>query len=185
LPEGVWSRSSIGEGVVKYTEVTLLELAENPDHFAVLGVPVTANDEQVKAAYFELVRQLHPDRCRGTDSDLYEATLAAFMRVGRAWEVLKDVRSRRAYKRSRAKLRPAPRQSVDVGAIIELAAKRLHGMSIGPQSGCSRTVSQVYLAKRRRGLACSLPSNTRRTAAGVIVRSRFWEDSSRQTHKTQ
>jgi hypothetical protein len=51
LPEGVWSRSSIGEGVVKYTEVTLLELAENPDHFAVLGVPVTANDEQVKAAY--------------------------------------------------------------------------------------------------------------------------------------
>jgi curved DNA-binding protein CbpA len=112
---------------VKYTEVTLLELAENPDHFAVLGVPVTANDEQVKAAYFELVRQLHPDRCRGTDSDLYEATLAAFMRVGRAWEVLKDVRSRRAYKRSRAKLRPAPRQSVDVGAIIELAAKRLHG----------------------------------------------------------
>lgn len=52
--------------------------AGQPDPFRVLGVPATATDEEVKAAYRELAKKFHPDVNRAKDaaSKFKEATEA-------------------------------------------------------------------------------------------------------------
>lgn len=42
--------------------------AGQPDPFRVLGVPATATDEEVKAAYRELAKKFHPDVNRAKDA---------------------------------------------------------------------------------------------------------------------
>ncbi|MDJ0714629.1 MAG: J domain-containing protein [Prochloraceae cyanobacterium] len=35
-----------------------------PDHYAVLGLPIGADEKQVRKRYLQIARQLHPDRCQ-------------------------------------------------------------------------------------------------------------------------
>ncbi|MDQ4503285.1 J domain-containing protein [Sinomonas sp. ASV322] len=62
-----------------------------PSHYEVLGVPVTASAQEVKAAYRRAARVHHPDH--GGDP-------AEFRRVTLAYEVLSDPKRREAYDRS-------------------------------------------------------------------------------------
>jgi DnaJ domain len=62
-------------------------------HYQVLGVPVTATEREIKAAYRRAARQSHPDH--GGDP-------AAFRQVTAAYEVLSDSRRRAQYDRSYA-----------------------------------------------------------------------------------
>lgn len=110
----------------------LLDRASNPDHFAVLGVAEDANDEQIKKAYFLLVRQVHPDMVRITEDGLREASREALVRVGAAWEVLRNRHSREAYRSERRIRRilrerytPPPVDRFDVDSFLDLAAERL------------------------------------------------------------
>jgi DnaJ-class molecular chaperone len=61
------------------------------DHYAVLGVAATATAGQIRSAYRRLARAHHPDR----NPD--PAAAREFKRVARAYEVLHDASSRRAY----------------------------------------------------------------------------------------
>ena len=67
-------------------------------HFDVLGIARTANEAQVKAAYFSAAKRFHPDtRHDPALADLREKMDAIFIRLGNAFEVLRNPRTRLPY----------------------------------------------------------------------------------------
>ena len=68
------------------------------NHFEVLGVEPGCSDADVKRAYAALVKRYHPDAQRDPRlEDMHDYLEAIFIRVGEAWEVLGDARSRAQY----------------------------------------------------------------------------------------
>jgi curved DNA-binding protein CbpA len=66
--------------------------------YEVLGIERTASTAQVKDAYFRLARRFHPDAHRDPSlADVASQAEAVFLRVGEAYETLRDPRTREAY----------------------------------------------------------------------------------------
>eukprot|EP00929_Paragymnodinium_shiwhaense_P062954 TRINITY_DN31473_c0_g1_i1.p1 TRINITY_DN31473_c0_g1~~TRINITY_DN31473_c0_g1_i1.p1 ORF type:complete len:410 (-),score=83.30 TRINITY_DN31473_c0_g1_i1:308-1537(-) len=91
-----------------------------PDHYAALGVPKTADDRAIRAAYRRRVLQTHPDKDGGS-ADAFHAVTAAF-------EALSQPESRAAYdeqlqagQKAQKKQRPAT-PSPKERALAELEA---------------------------------------------------------------
>ena len=92
------------------------------DYYEVLGVPKTANEKEVKAAYRKLARTWHPDANPGDPKGAEEK----FKEIQEAFEVLGDVEKRRKYDAlgsdwdqaaQRAAHQPRqPRGETDIGA---------------------------------------------------------------------
>jgi hypothetical protein len=70
------------------------------DHFQVLGVTMTATVDQIRTAYFNLARKLHPDRLAalGITDDNRDAQ-RLFAQINTAFAVLNDARQRDEYVR--------------------------------------------------------------------------------------
>jgi Ca-activated chloride channel family protein len=66
------------------------------EYYAILGVPPTATDEEIKRAYRALARRYHPD------SRAEDAPATRFHEIQAAYAVLSDPHRRRAYDRRRA-----------------------------------------------------------------------------------
>src|SRR5262245_62654126 len=65
---------------------------EYKDYYKILGVPKTADEKEIKAAYRKLARKHHPDVNAGNkDAE------AKFKEVGEAYEVLSDPDKRQRY----------------------------------------------------------------------------------------
>ncbi|MFN8095627.1 MAG: DnaJ domain-containing protein [Vicinamibacteria bacterium] len=87
--------------------LSFFESLSKKNHFEVLGVEPGCTDADVKRAYAGLARKYHPDlHHRGGLEDLHDVLEGIFIRVGEAWEVLGDARSRRSYE---ARLSPLGR----------------------------------------------------------------------------
>ncbi len=68
------------------------------NHFEMLGVEPGCSDADVKRAYSSLAKRFHPDVNRDPRiEDLRDILEAIFIRVGEAWEVLGDAKSRASY----------------------------------------------------------------------------------------
>jgi len=65
--------------------------AGTTDHYAVLGVPPTATDSEIRAAYLRRAREVHPDAQPGQD------TTREFQEVAAAYDVLGDPAARADY----------------------------------------------------------------------------------------
>jgi tetratricopeptide (TPR) repeat protein len=84
-------------------------------HFEVLGIPRASSEAQVKEAYFQLAKRFHPDTHHDPAmDDLGEKLEAVFIRLGQAYEVLRNPRTRASYEANlpardpRMKTPPAP-----------------------------------------------------------------------------
>ncbi len=68
------------------------------NHFEILGIPRASNETQVKEAYFRLARRFHPDTQHDASlADLASQIEAVFIRIGQAYETLRNPKSRGQY----------------------------------------------------------------------------------------
>lgn len=108
------------------------------DHYQLLGVPRTADTEDIKAAYANLSREIHPDRFYKMElGDKRDMLDTVFARVSEAYETLRDSSKRVAYDRSLvpaaaaapggpAKAAPAKQGvTADASRIVALAEQEL------------------------------------------------------------
>ncbi len=95
-----------------------LPQARATDLFERLGVPRTATRDQVKAAYFQLAKQLHPDRFGSPAlADLGSQVKDLFAAVNEAYEVLSDDRKRRDYLARTSAPAPDATRSAEAAAV--------------------------------------------------------------------
>ena len=64
---------------------------DNPNPYEVLGVDKSASESDIKKAYRNLARKLHPDKNPSPDAE------EQFKRVSRAYEILSDAEKRRMF----------------------------------------------------------------------------------------
>ena len=85
------------------------------DHFEVLGIPRQASADDVKEAYFRMARPYHPDAALDpTLVDLREKRNAVFIRLGEAYETLRNPASRARYENAFPPRRPRPEPAAAV-----------------------------------------------------------------------
>jgi hypothetical protein len=75
-------------------------VSREPDHYAVLDLPHSATQDEIKRRYRRLMREVHPDANAGDPGATREAA-----RINRAFETLGNAEKRRLYDAQRA---PAP-----------------------------------------------------------------------------
>jgi tetratricopeptide (TPR) repeat protein len=81
------------------------------NHFEVLGLERSAGETEVKEAYFRLAKRFHPDVHHGDSlRDLREELEAVFIKLGEAYDTLRDQEKRRQYEERLG--RPKPRAFV-------------------------------------------------------------------------
>jgi DnaJ-domain-containing protein 1 len=79
------------------------------DHFEILGIPRQATADEVKEAYFRLARPYHPDAVLDPSlADLREKRNVVFIRLGEAYETLRNPASRARYENAFPPRRPRP-----------------------------------------------------------------------------
>lgn len=69
-------------------------------HYSILGVTQTATPEEIRRAYRELARQLHPDMNNSAALRGSARPAVSMAEVNRAWNVLSDPVARREYDRT-------------------------------------------------------------------------------------
>ena len=67
------------------------------DYFALLGIPRSATESDVKDAYFQSAKRYHPDVHDPSVADLKDKLAAILIRLGEAYETLRGRHSRAAY----------------------------------------------------------------------------------------
>jgi tetratricopeptide (TPR) repeat protein len=81
-------------------------------HFEVLGLSRAVGEAEVKDAYFRLAKRFHPDVHHSASlGDLRDQLEAVFIRLGEAYDVLRDPRKRADYEERLGRSRPKPAAS--------------------------------------------------------------------------
>ncbi|KAB5539441.1 DnaJ domain-containing protein [Coniochaeta sp. 2T2.1] len=75
----------------------------HPDHYAILGVPSTANPVEIRKAYHRLALIHHPDKKQATTSANPNDPAREFRLIHSAYEILSNPSRREAYDRKLSK----------------------------------------------------------------------------------
>jgi curved DNA-binding protein CbpA len=88
-------------------EIVEMYEGRSRNHFEVLGITRSANEQQVKEAYFSLAKRFHPDAHHDPElDDLRDKLEAVFIRLGEAYEKLRNPKSRGLYESDLAAREP-------------------------------------------------------------------------------
>ncbi|MGI0491154.1 DnaJ domain-containing protein [Alkalinema pantanalense CENA528] len=100
-----------------------LFLADFADHYATLGLPITADPKEIRKNYLKIARRLHPDSAASasdTDKQLAEQLLSKL--VNPAWEQLSQDKNRTEYVLLlKLKGKAAARQTIDPTSLSAMA----------------------------------------------------------------
>ncbi|KAI8321138.1 DnaJ-domain-containing protein [Martensiomyces pterosporus] len=72
-----------------------LGVVHRANHYAILGVPTSATQSEIKSAFYKSSMQWHPDKNQGSDEAHQK-----FLKLNEAYSVLGSEQSRRAYDRT-------------------------------------------------------------------------------------
>jgi len=125
------------------------------DYYATLGVPRTATEKEIKAAFRKLARKHHPDVNQGS-----KESEARFKELTEAYEVLGDPEKRSTYDELGSQPqgyeafsgagRPGARSAVHRPGIRRCAAGCIDGSRIGRAIGCRRQRSRIRSGQSQR-----------------------------------
>lgn len=110
-------------------------------YYSVLGVPRTASQDEIKAAYRKLARVLHPDKCESSQQEEYKKK---FQQLGEAYGVLHDPQERAWYDSHRQKILE-PHKYED-GDPVELLLEKLEKRSREGNDAFFAALGEAFLA---------------------------------------
>ena len=113
-----------------------LHYAMPSSHYAILGVPRTFTEDQLKRQYRLLALKYHPDRNRGNE----EAAAEKFKEIQAAWSTLSNPEERQAYDaelRDREPVRPPRRRPTAQAPVRPGTSRDGGGGYISAVVGCS------------------------------------------------
>jgi tetratricopeptide (TPR) repeat protein len=96
------------------------------DYFQRLGVPRTADRDQVKRAFFEAAKRFHPDRMPPELAPVARELKEIFTAINEAYEVLQDEERRRSYEAGLDGGAAAPTLDERLRALVNQAAQAMH-----------------------------------------------------------
>jgi tetratricopeptide (TPR) repeat protein len=97
-----------GEDTRRREILEAYETLRAKNHFEVLGIARGSTEAQVKEAYFRLAKRFHPDAHHDPAlADLADKLEAVFIRLGEAYELLRNAHSRASYEAALAARAPA------------------------------------------------------------------------------
>jgi DnaJ-domain-containing protein 1 len=101
-PPGVYARAPAIEAERERVEARIAE-CQGADHYRVLGVDRTADENAVRRAYYKLAKRFHPDKFRKADfEDMLADIESMFAATTEAYNTLTDEKARREYDRQLA-----------------------------------------------------------------------------------
>jgi tetratricopeptide (TPR) repeat protein len=136
------------------------------NHFQVLGVEPGCSDAEVRRGYVALTKRYHPDAQRHAGlADMQDIMEAIFIRVGEAWEVLGEARSRASYEaRSGIVRRPRTVKNEPAGASADG----------GPQaSSAAASMPLDPVSREPRGYVP--PEEILIDARRLLTQARYWD----------
>jgi tetratricopeptide (TPR) repeat protein len=87
-----------GEDTRRREILDAYETLRSRNHFEILGIEKGSTDAQIKEAYFRLAKRFHPDAHHDPAlADLADKLEAVFIRLGEAYELLRNAHSRASY----------------------------------------------------------------------------------------
>jgi len=114
----------------KLAKATRFRMSQNQDYYRLLGIPREAPEREVKKAYYNLARQLHPDKASSAEEAKANSDKLAY--ISQAYNTLKDEKKRADYDAtlSGKPTAPAPSPSIAGGRVPTHG-----GAGTVPQSG--------------------------------------------------
>ncbi len=80
---------------------------ETRNHFEILGLSRAVNETEVKEAYFRLAKRFHPDVHHGASlGDMRDKLEAVFIKLGQAYDTLRDPKRRGEYEERLGRFKP-------------------------------------------------------------------------------
>lgn len=94
---------------------------DKEDYFTMLGVTRDANEDEIRAAYFGLVKRWHPDRLPAELGDVRDAAAKVFARIHQAFDTLVDAEQRAQYLQVLEGGGGTPEEAEEVQRILDAA----------------------------------------------------------------
>ena len=137
---------------------------QSKNHFEILGLTRKATAGDVKGAYFGLARRFHPDvHHEATLGDMRDKLEAVFIRLGEAYEVLRDKGKRGDYEERLG--RPRPQATGDPGPQAPAPGA---APEVDEPVGVGRAAEAVRRAERLYAAASEAEDD-------AAVRQKYWE----------